>query len=275
MALPISGYDASFSTALIINAAVIALLIPPSIYMIVYGVVKGASIGDLFIAGVGPGILICILFCIYGWLKSGKEHSAPEASGSEKWLAFRRAILSFSFPVIIFGGIYSGMFSPTEAAAVSVFYAFLVEYFIYRSIKLSDIPRIALRTGTVTAIVFILIAMGQAFSWTISFGRVPNMILPALLGDAPSSVRIMFVLTITYFLACMFVDPIVVIMILTPIFKPAIAAAGLDNILCGIIVTLSPVRRGRVCGRAGRGGAGQRSQMSMATWQTSRDPREL
>ena len=130
------------------------------------------------------------------------------------------------------------MFSPTEAAAVSVFYAFLVEYFIYRSIKLSDIPRIALRTGTVTAIVFILIAMGQAFSWTISFGRVPNMILPALLGDAPSSVRIMFVLTITYFLACMFVDPIVVIMILTPIFKPAIAAAGLDNILCGIIVTL-------------------------------------
>ena len=192
-----AGYDASFSTALIINAAVIALLIPPSIYMIVYGVVGGASIGDLFIAGVGPGILICILFCIYGWLKSGKEHSAPEASGSEKWLAFRRAILSFSFPVIIFGGIYSGMFSPTEAAAVSVFYAFLVEYFIYRSIKLSDIPKIALRTGTVTAIVFILVAMGQAFSWTISFGRIPNMILPALLGDAPSSVRIMFVLTIT------------------------------------------------------------------------------
>ncbi|WP_299299123.1 TRAP transporter large permease [uncultured Fretibacterium sp.] len=233
-----AGYDASFSTALIINAAVIALLIPPSIYMIVYGVVGGASIGDLFIAGVGPGILICVLFCIYGWFKSGKEHSAPEASRSEKWLAFRRAILSFSFPVIIFGGIYSGMFSPTEAAAVSVFYAFLVEYFIYRSIKLSDIPKIALRTGTVTAIVFILVAMGQAFSWTISFGRIPNMILPALLGDAPSSVRIMFVLTITYFLACMFVDPIVVIMILTPIFKPAIAAAGLDNILCGIIVTL-------------------------------------
>ena len=95
-----------------------------------------------------------------------------------------------------------------------------------------------MRTGIVTAIVFILIAMGQAFSWTVSFGRIPNLILPPLLGDAPSEVRIMTVLTIAYFLGCMFVDPIVVIMILTPIFKPAITTSGLDNVLIGIIVTL-------------------------------------
>ncbi len=233
-----AGYDGSFSTALIINAAIIALLIPPSVYMIVYGVVGGCSVGELFIAGVGPGVLLCLLFSLYCWFVSGKHHSAQEASRSEKLLAFRRALLSFSFPIIIFGGIYSGIFSPTEAAAVSVLYALIVELFIYRSIRISDIPKIALRTGVVTAIVFVLIAMGQAFSWTVSFARIPNMILPPLLGDAPSPVRIMSILTVAYFLGCMFVDPIVVIMILTPIFKPAVSASGLDNVLLGIIVTL-------------------------------------
>lgn len=233
-----AGYSPSFSTALIINAAIIALLIPPSVYMIVYGVVGGCSVGELFIAGVTPGILLCVLFCIYCYFKSGDSNLRAEVSGAEKWRAFRRALLSFSFPVIIFGGIYSGKFSPTEAASVSVLYAFLVEYLVYRSIKLADLPKIALRTGIVTAIVFILIAMGQAFSWTVSFGRIPNIILPPLLGAEPSAVRILLVLTLAYFLGCMFVDPIVVIMILTPIFKPAITASGLDNVLIGIIVTL-------------------------------------
>ena len=233
-----AGYSPSFSTALIINAAIIALLIPPSVYMIVYGVVGGCSVGELFIAGVGPGLLLCLLFSLYCYFISKKEHSAEEPSRTVKIIAFKKALLSFSFPIIIFGGIYSGIFSPTEAAAVSVLYAFLIEYFIYKSIVLSDIPKIALRTGIVTAIVFILIAMGQAFSWTVSFARIPNMILPPLLGSAPSSIRIMSILTIAYFLGCMFVDPIVVIMILTPIFKPAIAASGLDNVLVGIIVTL-------------------------------------
>lgn len=160
------------------------------------------------------------------------------ATSQERWQAFKEAILGFTFPIIIFGGIYSGIFSPTEAAAVSVLYAFVLEYFIYKSIKLSDIPKLALRTGIVTAIVFILIAVGQAFSWTVSFARIPNLILPPLLGTDPSVLRVLAVLSIAYFLGCMFVDPIVVIMILTPIFKPAIDATGLDNVLVGTIVTL-------------------------------------
>jgi len=233
-----AGYSPIFSTALIINAAEIALLIPPSIYMIVYGVVGGASVGELFIAGVGPGILICLFFSVYCWFVSKQENSMLRATWHERWIALKEAALGFIFPIVIFGGIYSGIFSPTEAAAVSVLYAFVVEFLVYKSIKLSDIPRLALRTGVVTAIVFILIAVGQAFSWTVSFARIPNLILPPLLGETPSVVRILSVLSITYFIGCMFVDPIVVIMILTPIFKPAIMASGLDNVLVGIIVTL-------------------------------------
>lgn len=233
-----AGYKSSFSTALIINAAVIALLIPPSVYMIVYGVVAGASVGELFVAGVGPGLLIWFLFCIYSWLISGEDMQADPAPWSERIAALKRALLSFTFPVIIFGGIYSGVFSPTEAAAVSVLYAFILEYFVYKSITLSDVPKIALRTGVVTAIVFVLIAMGQVFSWTVSFARIPNLILPPLLGADPTTLRILVVLSLAYFLGCMFVDPIVVIMILTPIFKPAVTASGLDTVLVGTIVTL-------------------------------------
>lgn len=233
-----AGYKPSFSTALIINSAVIALLIPPSVYMIVYGVVAGASVGELFVAGVGPGLLIWLLFCIYSWFISDKDLQSDLVPWSERFVAFKRALLSFTFPVIIFGGIYSGIFSPTEAAAVSVLYAFILEFFIYKSITLKDIPKIALRTGIVTAIVFILIAMGQVFSWTVSFARIPNMILPPLLGTDPTVFRILLVLSVAYFLGCMFVDPIVVIMILTPIFKPAVVASGLDTVLVGTIVTL-------------------------------------
>ncbi|MBM9603117.1 TRAP transporter large permease [Desulfopila inferna] len=233
-----AGYSSSYSTALIINAAVIALLIPPSVYMIVYGVVAGASVGELFVAGVGPGLLIWLLFCIYSWLVSKESLQAEPAPWKERMKALKKALMSFTFPVIIFGGIYSGIFSPTEAAAVSVLYAFILEFFIYKSLLLKDIPKIALRTGMITAIVFILIAMGQVFSWTVSFARIPNMILPPLLGEGPTEFRILMVLSLAYFLGCMFVDPIVVIMILTPIFKPAITASGLDTVLIGTIVTL-------------------------------------
>lgn len=233
-----AGYKSSFSTALIINAAVIALLIPPSVYMIVYGVVAGASVGELFIAGVGPGLLIWFLFCVYCWFISDKGKQQEPASWSERFTALKKALMSFTFPLIVFGGIYSGIFSPTEAAAVSVLYAFILEFFIYKSITLKDVPKIALRTGVITAIVFILIAMGQAFSWTVSFARIPNIILPPLLGDAPTEFHLLAVVSLAYFFGCMFVDPIVVIMILTPIFKPAVMASGLDTVLIGTIVTL-------------------------------------
>lgn len=233
-----AGYSPTFSTALVINAAVIALLIPPSVYMIVYGVVSGTSVGDLFIAGVGPGLLIFLFFAIYCWFISDPQKILPKVSWHERFKALKEAALSFTFPVIIFGGIYSGVFSPTEAAAMSVLYAFVLECFFYRSIRVRDLPKIALRTGVVTAIVFILIAVGQAFSWTISFARIPNQILPALLGASPSPLRILTILSIAYFIGCMFVDPVVVIMILTPIFRQPIASSGINSVLVGTIVTL-------------------------------------
>lgn len=237
-----AGYPDSFAMALIINASDIALLIPPSIGMIVYGVVSGTSIGELFIAGIGPGLLILILFCVYSVIASvrlGIPRQA-RATSSQRKRAVGRVLLPLGFPLIIIGGIYSGTFSPTEAAAVSVLYAALLEFGVFRALSPRELPRIALSTGLVTAVVFVLVGAGQAFSWVISYADLPRVLVENVFGlDAASSqIQVLLAISVAYFVGCMFVDPIVVILILTPIFAPAAAAAGVDPVLTGTVVTM-------------------------------------
>ena len=235
-----AGYKDPFTIALTINASDIALLIPPSIGMIIYGVVAGASIGELFIAGIGPGLFILLLFSIYCWIAARWQGvpTEPRANWSQRLLAMRRAVLPLGFPVIIVGGIYTGTFSPTEAAAISVLYAFILEVIIFRSVKLSEIPQIAMSTGLITAVVFILVAAGTAFSWTISFAQIPQALLGGIGMGEMMQWQILAIIAVAFFVGCMFVDPIVVILILVPLFKPYVEAAGIDPILVGVIVTL-------------------------------------
>jgi len=237
-----AGYPDSFAMALIINASDIALLIPPSIGMIVYGVVSGTSIGELFIAGIGPGLLILALFCGWCWVATIRMQIDPEpkATWAERVEAMKRALLPMGFPIIIIGGIYAGFFSPTEAAAVSVLYAAILEIGIYRELKLKDLPQLALSTGLVTSVVFVLVGAGAAFSWVISYAELPSQIVGELLGLGADSgqITILVTIAIAYFVGCMFVDPIVVILILTPIFHPIAVSAGIDPVLVGTLVTL-------------------------------------
>lgn len=237
-----AGYSSSFSTALIINASDIALLIPPSIGMIVYGVVSGTSIGELFIAGIGPGLLILAMFCVYCYIRSVQMNipRLERVGWPERSAVSRRALLPLGFPVIVIGGIYTGWFSPTEAAAISVLYAFVLEVVIFRELRLRDIPDVALSTGLVTAVVFVLVGAGAAFSWVISFAELPQAIIQEGLGLTPDSgyYTIMGAIAVAFFVGCMFVDPIVVILILTPIFHPLAVGAGIDPVLVGIVVTL-------------------------------------
>jgi C4-dicarboxylate transporter, DctM subunit len=237
-----AGYPDSFTTALIINASDIALLIPPSIGMIVYGVVSGTSIGELFIAGIGPGLLILLLFCGYCYVASVRLRipRLPRTGWRQRGEALRKASLALGFPVIIIGGIYRGWFSPTEAAAISVLYAVILEVGVFRELSLRQLPEIALSTGMVTAVVFILVGAGTAFSWVISFAHLPDALIHDFLAIGPQSgyVTIMATISVAFFVGCMFVDPIVVILILTPIFHPIAVAAGIDPVLVGTVVTL-------------------------------------
>lgn len=235
-----AGYKDSFVLALIINASDIAFLIPPSIGMIIYGVISSTSIAELFIAGIGPGLLLLVLFSAYSMIYAALKGvpTEPKASWSQRFGAVRKAVWPLGFPVIIVGGIYGGVFSPTEAAAVCVLYAVILEFVVFRSLQPTDIYRIALSTGLITAVVFILVGAGAAFSWVISFAQVPQQILAAvgIVDMGPKGV--LAVISVAFFIGCMFVDPIVVILILVPIFAPVVKSVGLDPVLVGTIVTL-------------------------------------
>ncbi len=152
--------------------------------------------------------------------------------------ALRKALWPMGFPAIIVGGIYGGVFSPTEAAAICVLYVVILEVVIFRSIKVRDLFDIALSTGAITSVVFILIAAGAAFSWTLSFAQVPQTIITALGLESASPLMVLLAINIAFFVGCMLVDSLVVILILVPIFAPMIKASGFDPVLVGVLITL-------------------------------------
>ena len=235
-----AGYNDSFILALIVNASDIAFLIPPSIGMIIYGVVSNTSIAELFIAGIGPGLLILFLFSVYSWIYAvrHKVPTEPKFSWSERLTAGRKALWPLGFPLIIIGGIYGGIFSPTEAAAACVLYALILEVVIFRELDLKGVYDTAKSTGLITAVVFILVGVGAAFSWVISFAQIPQQILGGIGIDQMDQIGVLFVISIAFFVGCMFVDPIVVILVLVPIFAPVVDSVGLDPVLVGTIITL-------------------------------------
>ena len=235
-----AGYSSPFTLGLIINASDVALLIPPSIGFIVYGVVTSTSIGKLFLAGIGPGILIFIMFSTYVFFysKMNKIAILEKASWAVRWKAVKDGFLVLGFPIIVVGGIYGGIFSPTEAAAAGVAYALILEGLIYRTLTFQKLVKAILDAGIVTGVVFILVGAGQVFSWVISFLRIPQQIMPVIIGTDPTQLQLIIVVVIAYFVACMFVDPIVAIYVLSPIFQPYVVSTGIDPILLGTLVVL-------------------------------------
>ncbi len=235
-----AGYKDSFVLALIVNSSDIAFLIPPSIGMIIYGVVSNTSIAELFIAGIGPGLLILALFSVYSVIYAYR-HNVPteeKATWGERARAVQQALWPLGFPAIIIGGIYGGVFSPTEAAAACVLYAIFLEMIVFREIDFAGIYETAKSTGLITAVVFILVAAGAAFSWVISFAQIPQAVLTGIGIDSMGPIGVLFVISIAFFIGCMFVDPIVVILVFVPIFAPVVESVGLDPVLVGTVITL-------------------------------------
>ncbi|MGM0431163.1 MAG: TRAP transporter large permease [Spirochaetota bacterium] len=235
-----AGYSSSFTLGLIINASDIALLIPPSIGFIVYGVVTSTSIGKLFLAGIGPGILIFTLFSIFVFFYSKIKKIAimQKSTPKERWQALKDGYLVLGFPIIVVGGIYAGIFSPTEAAAAGVAYALVLEGLIYKTLTRQNLVKAILDAGVVTGVVFILVGAGQVFSWVISFLRLPQEIMPNIIGTDPTQLSLIIVVVISYFIACMFVDPIVAIYVLSPIFQPYVVMTGIDPVFLGTLIVL-------------------------------------
>ncbi len=235
-----SGYKDSHIIAMLMTTSNVALLIPPSVVMIMYCVITGTSVADLFMAGVVPGILMFLIYAFYDYFyaRIKKIEVKKKKNWKERGRCFRRSILPLGFPVIILGSIYTGIASPTEAAALSVLYALILEMVIYRTIKLKDIFKIAYSTALVTTAVFVLLAAGQVFSWVITYANIPNMLANAVMALEPSAVVILLLTSLLFFVACMFVDCMPVILIMIPIIFPIAVAAGIDPIHLGIVVVV-------------------------------------
>ena len=166
------GFSAAFSTALMATSSSIAIVIPPSIAFVVYASITGVSIGDMFMAGIIPGILMGLALVVVVMLEVRRNHVVPsnveKASAKERWNAFKDAFWGFLMPVIILGGIYSGFFTPTEAAVVSVFYGLVVGVFVYREIKLKDLKKIFYESVLTMATVLLIMSASTIFGWILA-----------------------------------------------------------------------------------------------------------
>lgn len=235
-----AGYSDSHILALLVNASSLALLIPPSTVMIYYGTLTSTSVGNLFLAGIIPGIVIFLLFAGYEHVVARIKGipTSDKSTAREKLTALRRAALTLGLPVLILGSIYIGIATPTEAAALSVVYAAIVELGVYRSIRVRDLAEMAASTATITSVIFILLAAGGAISWVISYAQIPQALADVVLASDPSQVVVLLIMSAFFIVACMFVDALVAIAILTPIFFPIALEVGADPVYVGIIITL-------------------------------------
>ena len=235
-----AGYKDSFSLGLIVNASNLAALIPPSILMILYGVQVKCSIGEMFIAGIVPGIMIAIMmmaYCYY-WAVKNQVPVERRADWRERWNAAKDAKWALGLPIIIIGGMFGGVFSPSETAAVAALYSIIVECVIYKSLKLRDLYGIALDTGVLTAVLFILFGTSQFFSWLLSFSQVPQSVLEWMVSSPwMNKWTFLLLVNVCFFIACMVIDGAPAMMIMNPILFPIALKYGIDPIHLGIIIT--------------------------------------
>ena len=232
------GYDRSYAGALQAISGELGVIIPPSVSMILFGVAASVSIGDLFIAGILPGILIGISLMLAVFIISkikGYKGDADLPKG-EIWASFKDSILALLMPVIILGGIYGGIFTPTEAAAVAVAYAFIIGVFVYKEIKIKDLVSIFSKSMTMTSIVMFIIANAGIFAWVLTREGVPQKLAMFFGNLTDSPIVFLLIINILLFVIGMFFDGSVAIIILAPLFTPIAVSLGIDPIHFGMIM---------------------------------------
>ncbi|MEI4472206.1 TRAP transporter large permease [Frigidibacter sp. MR17.24] len=236
-----AGFSEKFSLGLLVSSAETALLIPPSITFIIYGWMTGTSISRLFAGGLVVGIVLGLAFALYVRLQAVRDGvtSAPRMPWSERLAVIRASKWALGMPVIILGGIYSGLFTPTEAAAVSVVYAIAVEMLVFRSLTWPALFRLTEESAINTAIIFVLLAMGGLISFFVTLAQVPNGILAFLQHIDAGWISFLIVVNICFFIAGMFIDPNSALLILVPPLFPVATALGIDPVHFGMIVTLN------------------------------------
>jgi tripartite ATP-independent transporter DctM subunit len=235
------GYPAPFAAALQATAAELGVIIPPSIPMILYAVSAEVSIGELFIAGIGPGILIAaaLTLFVYVWCRI-KGLGRNDREGQLKFtVALRRSALALLMPVVIIGGIYGGVFTPTEASVVAVFYALIVGMVIYREIRFADLAPILRKSVISSAIIMFIIANAGLFSFLINRAGVPVAVGEWLVQTIETGAGFLLAVNAFLFVLGMFVETSAAIIVLAPILAPVASHFGIDPIHFGLIMVVN------------------------------------
>ncbi len=235
------GYDKDFATAVTSVSSGLAIIIPPSIAFIVYGMIANVSIGTLFAAGIVPGILVALGLIIVVFIISKKRGYKGEEWGSfsELWNSFKDAFWAFLTPVIILGGIYGGVFTPTEAAAVAVFYGLFVGVFVYKTINFKILFKIGVDAAETTAVVMLVVTAAGLFSWIATNVGLIQKASSAILGLSDNPVIILLFINIIILFAGMVIDAISIYYVFLPILLPIMAEMGWDPVWFGVIMTIN------------------------------------
>ncbi|GAB7054862.1 MULTISPECIES: TRAP transporter large permease [unclassified Paenibacillus] len=235
------GYDIRFASATQAVSGELGVIIPPSIPMILFGISAGVSIGDLFLAGFIPGIMISFSLILTCWFIA-KRKGYKGKSGitmAMKVQAFKEALLALLMPVIILGGIYGGLFTPTEASVVAVAYAFIVGVFIYKEVKWKDLVNIFAKSSITTAIIMVIIANAGMFGWILTREQIPQQIGEFFTSISSSPIVFLFLINLLLWFVGMFFETSAAIIILAPLLTPVAVALGIDPVHFGMIMIVN------------------------------------
>jgi tripartite ATP-independent transporter DctM subunit len=236
-----AGYRPETAAAISAAAATIGPIIPPSLPMVIYGVSADASIGRLFIAGVIPGVLMGVSLMTLVAIIAPRQGLPRHAFGGlcEVWLAFKDAFFALLAPVILLGGMFSGLFTPTEAAAIADLYALFLGFVVYRTLKAKDLPAILINTAETTGIVAVLVMAAAALGWCMSISRIPQTLAPQLVAAIQSPIAFLLVSNLVLLVVGFFMEALAAMLILIPILVPAAISFGIDPVQFGVIMVLN------------------------------------
>lgn len=241
-----AGYDRKWSAALIANGGNVGIIIPPSVVFVIYALIAEVSIEKLFLAGIIPGLLFGAGLIIVALIslkrqekQTGKLVRLPKASSAERWKAFKDAFWGILTPVIILGGIYSGVFTATESAGIAAVYGLIVGMFIYKKIKLKDLWKIFAESAVSTAVVMFIIATASVFAYVLTTNGVPQMMSSAIIAFTDNKILLLLLMNVILLIAGCFLDSGSAMYIFIPILMPIVKFIGYDPMVFGVVATVN------------------------------------
>lgn len=235
------GYPNRFGAGVITTSGALGILIPPSIVMVMYSVSTNTSVGKLFMAGVIPGILLAFLLGLTTWVLAKKRDypRLPKASWKERYTAFKKSAWGLFLIVIVMGGIYSGKFTPTEAAAVAAIYAFIIAVFVYKDMSLKMVPKVLIDSASMSAMLLYIITNAVLFSFLMTSENIPQAMAGWILDSGFGVISFLLVVNILLLLAGNVMEPSSIVLIMAPILFPVAMKLGIDPVHFGIIMVVN------------------------------------